>query len=291
MFENSTIYNLIAQSDEVTKLVLLILLFMSLISWSIFFYKLILLRIKRGQIKSFMKKIRNIETFDNLMEILKNNSKNYIASFLSKIILNVKELVILRNNNELDYVKTKGLENLQYLTEQNVFEFVEKEESYISFLSVSVSISPLLGLFGTIWGLIHAFIRISEKQSADIVTVAPGVAEALITTIAGLFVAIPALVLFYYINTRIKKIENLLFEVSSKVLVVSKKLFFKIENKNTNNINNLNNNNSLNNNLSNKNNINNIKSNINNDNEKNKINNEYDYENNENDNDEEFDED
>ena len=78
------------------------------------------------------------------------------------------------------------------------------EESYLPFLFTSASVSPLLGLFGTVWGLVHAFIRISEKQSADITTVAPGIAEALITTLAGLLVAVPALVMYHYLIAQIR---------------------------------------------------------------------------------------
>ena len=85
----------------------------------------------------------------------------------------------------------------------NVDAIVVHEESYLPFLSTSAAVAPLLGLFGTVWGLIHAFMRISEKQVADITTVAPGIAEALVTTLAGLFVAIPALIMFNYLNIQL----------------------------------------------------------------------------------------
>ena len=62
-------------------------------------------------------------------------------------------------------------------------DMIGNEESYLPVLSTSAAISPLLGLFGTVWGLIHSFISISQRGSADIVTVAPGIAEALITTL------------------------------------------------------------------------------------------------------------
>jgi len=82
-----------------------------------------------------------------------------------------------------------------------------------------------LGLFGTVWGLVHAFIRISEKQSADITTVAPGIAEALITTLAGLLVAIPALVMYHYLMSEIRTIERQLFILADKFSFIVQKLF------------------------------------------------------------------
>ncbi len=95
-----------------------------------------------------------------------------------------------------------------------------QEEAYTPVLTISASVATLLGLFGTVWGLIHAFVRISEKQSADIVAVAPGISEALITTIAGLFVAIPALVFSQYIMLRMKNMEYSLMTLTDKVTML-----------------------------------------------------------------------
>jgi biopolymer transport protein TolQ len=70
--------------------------------------------------------------------------------------------------------------------------------------------------------LIHAFVRISEQQSADIVAVAPGISEALITTIAGLFVAIPALVFSQYISIRIRQLDFNLSQTTQRVILLAK---------------------------------------------------------------------
>jgi len=101
--------------------------------------------------------------------------------------------------------------------EQTTAQLVAAEESYISILSMSVSVSPLMGLFGTIWGLIHAFVRIGEFQSADIATVAPGIAEALITTLAGLMVAIPAAIMFNVVTNRLRDFERQMFLLTDAV--------------------------------------------------------------------------
>ena len=89
---------------------------------------------------------------------------------------------------------------------------------------MSAAVGPLLGLLGTVWGLVHSFIDISQKQSADIVTVAPGIAEALITTIAGLLVAIPAVMLFYYVLSKVKAIESQLYMIADRVVLVARNL-------------------------------------------------------------------
>ena len=107
---------------------------------------------------------------------------------------------------------------------QTVDSLVHHEESYLSMLSTTAAVSPLLGLFGTVWGLVHAFIRISQQQQADIATVAPGIAEALITTLAGLVVAIPALMLFNYLANHMRTLEQQMLNLADKFCFVVQKL-------------------------------------------------------------------
>ena len=82
---------------------------------------------------------------------------------------------------------------------QRVEEALSQEEALIPVLATCSQAAPLIGLFGTVWGLIHAFMAIAQQRSADIAAVAPGIAEALITTMGGLVVAIPSLVLYAYL--------------------------------------------------------------------------------------------
>ena len=113
---------------------------------------------------------------------------------------------------------------MQYHIDQTVDTLVSNEESYLAVLSTSAAVSPLLGLFGTVWGLIHAFISISEKQAADIAVVAPGIAEALVTTLAGLIVAIPALIMYNYLALRIRTIEGQIVQFADKMSFIMQQL-------------------------------------------------------------------
>jgi biopolymer transport protein TolQ len=69
-------------------------------------------------------------------------------------------------------------------------------ESHLSFLASVGSVSPYIGLFGTVWGIMHAFIGLSNLQQVTLATVAPGIAEALVATAIGLFAAIPAVIAY-----------------------------------------------------------------------------------------------
>ncbi len=224
-FTGNSLWLLVKQSDLVTKLVLLLLLGMSIICWAIFLYKIILLNVKRRQLNQMLQQLKEVQTFEEMRVITSGMIDTLPGYFLKKNLSVLKALL------EHDATKTHITQNecsyLQQQIEQNIDDLMRTEESYLPFLFTSASVSPLLGLFGTVWGLVHAFIRISEKQSADITTVAPGIAEALITTLAGLLVAVPALVMYHYLIAQIRSIEYQLFTVADKFNWIIQRLFLK----------------------------------------------------------------
>jgi biopolymer transport protein TolQ len=87
---------------------------------------------------------------------------------------------------------------------------ISKLERMMSFLATTGSVTPFIGLFGTVWGIMIAFNRIAVERSASLDTVAPGIAEALIATAAGLFAAIPAVIAY---NHYLHKIKDLITEI------------------------------------------------------------------------------
>ncbi len=209
--QGSVIWNLIIQSDFITQLVMIILFGMSVTCWAIALYKLILLRIKQNECTEILKSMRSSSNISELIAIAQEHKKTLPGYVLVQLLAFSKQ------------AKEMGsIEILQLQSESILDDTMYHEESYNSILNISASIATLLGLFGTVWGLIHAFVRISEKQSADIVAVAPGISEALITTIAGLFVAIPALIFSQYIATKIKTLEYNLMLIMDKVLLLTR---------------------------------------------------------------------
>lgn len=220
----STMWSLILQGDTMTKFILLFLFAMSVLSWSIALYKLVLFRLKLTQLYEVVGALKNVENFKALFVVMSEHMKTMPGYFLSRCCKYLKDLLTIRSTGKQEYAQTTGLDFLQMQIGQLVDEMVHHEESFVSILTVTAAVGPLLGLLGTVWGLVHAFIDISQKQSADIVTVAPGIAEALITTIAGLLVAIPALMLFYYVSSKIKEIEYQLCLLSDRVVGVARNL-------------------------------------------------------------------
>ncbi len=204
----NSMWHLVLQADAVSKCVLLILLAMSVTCWAIFLYKLMLLRVKNRQMKSILNKMKALQTIDELFSVATLAAGSLPGFFLSKNLSYLKIVLQSRPPKERLSLTKPEWELVQEHSYQTIDSIIENEESYLTVLSTSADVATLLGLFGTVWGLVHAFISISERQSADITTVAPGIAEALLTTLGGLMVAIPALVMFSYLRSQIRTLER-----------------------------------------------------------------------------------
>ena len=85
---------------------------------------------------------------------------------------------------------------------------IDRLESRLPFLATTGSISPYIGLFGTVWGIMNSFIALGGQQQATLSMVAPGIAEALIATAMGLFAAIPAVIAYNRFSHQVEKLEN-----------------------------------------------------------------------------------
>lgn len=200
MGAGNSLWVLIAQSDAMTKVVLLTLLGMSIACWTITLYKLLLARAKHKSLQAVMMRVAGAQSADDLARIASQYKHSLAGYFLHSI------LGIAQQHGNL-------VEGSEYCIDGILF----REQAYLGMLSTSAALAPLMGLFGTVWGLVHAFIDISQKQAADISVVAPGIAEALITTLAGLLVAIPAAAFFYYLQGCIRQLEHELVALAQRI--------------------------------------------------------------------------
>lgn len=198
-----TVIDLIKQTGIVVKAVLLILIFFSVFSWAIIFYKL----------KVFKKmKLENEKFFDVFL-----NSNGAKDLFTSAKKFELSPLASLYRNVYVD-VYGKETSNLEAIVKRASSEEANRVESYLSFLATTGSTTPFIGLFGTVWGIMDAFRAIGVKGTASIATVAPGIAEALIATAAGLFAAIPAVIFYNYFISQANKLINEVNDFSDTLL-------------------------------------------------------------------------
>lgn len=227
MIMGNALWHLISQSDAVSKMVLFMLLIMSIICWAIFFYKLVLLYAKKRHLNKAITSMKGITNLEQISQIAAHFSGTMPGYFLSRTISFLREL--LHDNVEMHRasLSEQQWEFIQENNGQTIDDMMYQEESYLALISTCGGIATLLGLFGTIWGLIHSFVRISELKSADILTVAPGIAEALITTLVGLMVAIPAIVMFNFLSTQNREVEQRLVTLSDRYSNIVQKLFIR----------------------------------------------------------------
>jgi len=102
---------------------------------------------------------------------------------------------------------------------------VNKLENRVSFLATTASITPYIGLFGTVWGIMAAFQGIGQTGSTNLAVVAPGIADALIATAAGLFAAIPAVYFYNHLASRVKLLASEMDDFSLEFLNISERNF------------------------------------------------------------------
>ncbi|GAH15718.1 unnamed protein product, partial [marine sediment metagenome] len=161
-----------------------------------------------------MKDFKKTTNFDEVLSVVAKHKNTLPGYFLSKNLTFLKSMLVFDPETEKAEIGSREWDLFIQYIDQRLEEVIYREQSYLTILSTTAAVSPLLGLFGTVWGLIHAFVRISERQSADIATVAPGIAEALITTLAGLAVAVPSLIMFNYCKSQVGKIDQMFTTLS-----------------------------------------------------------------------------
>jgi biopolymer transport protein TolQ len=196
------------------KLILIILFIFSVISWAIFFKKFFEFLFLKKRTKKFIKKFNDIK-FEEIIE------KNPI--FLEKKI--PPSIILKEVKNDIEEIKKNKvlIEILFEKIEKIERKEIEKLEKYTPILATITSVSPFLGLLGTVWGILEAFLEIKKTGSAHISVLAPGIADALITTVAGLLVAIPSLIFYNYFINEINRYDSLSSEFLKDLKIKIKK--------------------------------------------------------------------
>ena len=192
MNQDLSIFTLIANASFVVKLVIGALLTVSLASWSVIFSKFISL----GRVKSSNEAFeQEFWSGKNLNDLFNSVSSKSDGAPLERIFASgMREFLKLRERRVSE--PSALLDGARRAMRASFQRELDAMESHLSFLASVGSVSPYVGLFGTIWGIMHAFVGLSNLQQVTLATVAPGIAEALVATAIGLFAAIPAVLAY-----------------------------------------------------------------------------------------------
>lgn len=217
------ITELITHSGPIGLVVLLLLLGFSLVSWAIIFYKWWSLRKAQKASANFIDLFWKVRRFDEVFE----RSKRLEDSPLSRVFQSGYQEWMKVNKTEnaesASSVSTHGVENVEHALRRASTSEMNELEKMVPFLATVGSTSPFIGLFGTVVGIMNSFHEIGSQGSASLATVAPGIAEALVATAAGLLAAIPAVMAYNYFSVRLRSIGSEMDTFSSDFLTVVKR--------------------------------------------------------------------
>jgi biopolymer transport protein TolQ len=189
------IINLILQASIVVKAVMLILVLGSLASWTVIFQKWFALKRAHAKAEDFEQEFWSGTSLPDLYQGAMNAGRS--ASAMQRIFgAGMREQGKLRERRVIDAGAV--VDSARRAMRASYTREMDAIESGMSFLASVGSVSPYVGLFGTVWGIMHAFVGLSNLQQVTLATVAPGIAEALVATAIGLFAAIPAVVAYNF---------------------------------------------------------------------------------------------
>jgi biopolymer transport protein TolQ len=198
----------------VARVVLVLLLIFSVVSWAMIFQKLGLFGRIARESAQFLRIFRATRGVANPQALASAGSP-----FASVYASGFRELQSqIGAGNPANEAHLKSLSAVTVSMQLAAAEEVRRAEKGMSWLATTASVSPFIGLFGTVWGIIDAFSGLGDAGSATLRAVAPGISEALFTTAAGLFTAIPA-VIFY--NQFLQNIRDLAQRLDSFALEVA----------------------------------------------------------------------
>ena len=204
------IFSLFLQASLVVQLVMIILLTASISSWWVIFERWTTLNRTRRDMFNFEDYFWSSKELDLMFKEISRKQK--------KIGL---EQIFFVGFEEFN--KSKSISDAKKVMEITISRHEQVLENRLSFLSTVASVSPFIGLFGTVWGIMNAFGGLAQLTQVSITVVAPGISEALVATALGLFTAIPALISYNWNVSNIDKILKSYFNFSEEFLIILSK--------------------------------------------------------------------
>ncbi|NCB49329.1 MAG: protein TolQ [Alphaproteobacteria bacterium] len=202
-YHSFSMLSMFLKSDLFMQMLILLLLFASVWSWSIIFEKISSFKKIRERTKAFEEKFLSGLSFDSLYQSLGNVARDPMSAiFMSAMKEWRRSIKQVGNFSPKDVSFQDRLDKVMEITIEKEIDSLEK---HMTFLASTGSVAPLLGLFGTVWGIMNSFNAIGLSQSTNIAAVAPGVAEALFTTAVGLIAAIPAVLAYNKLSHDIER--------------------------------------------------------------------------------------
>jgi biopolymer transport protein TolQ len=225
------IFRIFLESSTAAQIIMIILVIFSIWSWGIFFKKMFDFASVKRKTKKFLASYRfrkELKEWDSLgFQLSDNPYGRVLASGLEefkklKVRVNAQLMHGESSQKERGFINALA-DNIRLAMERSKVSEIAQLEVALPTLSTFVSVSPFLGLLGTVWGIMEAFLEIRARGSAHITIVAPGISDALITTVYGLLVAIPALIFYNIFRSRVNNYTGELDKFISEIYAYLRK--------------------------------------------------------------------
>lgn len=199
-----SLFSMVANASIVAKVVLLILLVMSIGSWALMIQKAFTLSSAQRKAARGSANFEKAANLREAVQLLGADPRSPLYSVAQKGVMEFNRAKELGNAPDVI------VDNVRRALRQGVGSELSRLQSSFSLLATTSNTAPFIGLFGTVWGIMHSFHSIGMSKSASLATVAPGISEALVATAIGLAVAVPATIGFNIFLGRLASIDTLL---------------------------------------------------------------------------------
>jgi len=225
------IVSLMLHASEVAKGVLVLLMLMSLVSWYVIGTKSLYLSRAAGRSNRFLDAFWKTSRLDDVWKMSEEMGPSPISEVFRAGYVELAKLRRRRNDQSAEGATAAethlgDIESIERALSRARTTAITEMESRVPFLATTASAAPFIGLFGTVWGIMNSFRNIGAKGAANLATVAPGIAEALVATAIGLVAAIPAVMGYNYLSRRIRVISAEMETFTNDFLNIIRRRFF-----------------------------------------------------------------
>jgi biopolymer transport protein TolQ len=223
------VISLISRTGLIEQLVLALLVLFSVLSWGIVLYKMWAFRKAEGHTKQFLDVFRRSSKFSEVQAVCRSLGESPLVGLFqagyTELNTQLRGATGDKPSTATARPTLKSLDAVDRALLRASSTELTKLEQRVGFLATTASITPFIGLFGTVWGIMTAFQAIGAVGSSNLAVVAPGIASALIATAAGLFAAIPAVFFYNHFTSKVRGFASQMEDFSLEFLNISERNF------------------------------------------------------------------
>ncbi|HTS70862.1 MAG TPA: MotA/TolQ/ExbB proton channel family protein [Terriglobia bacterium] len=222
-FYQGEVWQLLANTGPVARLVLLMLLAFSILSWAIILRKFRTFRAAKRESVEFLKVFRQSKKLSEIRAFCRTLKESPLPEVFQSGYREIESQATMTENPGKPRIRS--LEAVRRALQIGASSELGRLEQWLPWLATTGGVTPFVGLFGTVWGIIDAFHGLATAGTASLHSVAPGIAEALITTAAGLFTAIPAVIAYNLFLQRVKEFGTMMDDFGLEFLNMTERYF------------------------------------------------------------------